>query len=401
MATYSFVEVFPDGTRKRTTMEIANEQRLKNIIKARGNIAVDIKESGLLNKDIDLRKVTQKDLAVFCEQMSGLIKAGVSIVSCLEMVIKTTTRKKLKNALKDVVISVKSGISFSTALLDYPEVFPLIMTQMIKAGEESGSLDEIFLRLSKQFEKSAKLANTIKKALAYPKMVIAVVIAALVVVCVVVVPQFVEVFEELQTELPFTTKMFIVLSKAFTTYWWLLALFIGFCFIFWIVFSRSDYGKHKLAEWSLKIPLVKDLVEKNVSANFARTLSTLLSSGMDYPKSLEIVADTMSNVLFKEACERIKADVENGDTLTLSLKRQEIFPELLENLLQIGEDTGSIEHMLLNSAEYFEDEVETATVQLTEAINPILIVFVGIMIGLLVYSIYSPMFSVYDAIGAQ
>ena len=396
---YKYTLVTPDGTRTQQTLEAKTVDRLKTIVQVNGNLAVDIKEAGALNQDVDLGRVTVKDLAMFCQQMKSIVKAGVTAVDALEMVASTTKCKKLKKTTLSCVERVRTGVPISDTMLDYPEIFPLIMCQMIKAGEASGRLDEIFDRLAVQFEKSYKLKNTIKKALAYPKMIMVVVIIALIVVCTAVVPMFVDIFKQLNTELPITTKFFILLSDLFTKYW-LPTLVVAIILITtWILFSRSEEGQKFIDRTKLKLPLVKNLEVKTASANLARTLSTLLDSGLDYPKALEIARDTMSNYYFKEGVETIRIDVMNGLTLTQSLKKTGLFPELLENLLQIGEDTGNVEEMLNNSATYFEEEVETATLQLTSVLQPIIIIIMGVFIGLLVYSIYSPMFSMYKGIG--
>lgn len=396
---YKYTLVTPDGTRTQQTLEAKTVDRLKTIVQVNGNLAVDIKEAGALNQDVDLGRVTVKDLAMFCQQMKSIVKAGVTAVDALEMVASTTKCKKLKKTTLSCVERVRAGVPISDTMLDYPEIFPLIMCQMIKAGEASGRLDEIFDRLAVQFEKSYKLKNTIKKALAYPKMIMVVVIIALIVVCTAVVPMFVDIFKQLNTELPITTKFFILLSDLFTKYW-LPTLVVSIILITtWILFSRSEEGQKFIDRTKLKLPLVKNLEVKTASANLARTLSTLLDSGLDYPKALEIARDTMSNYYFKEGVETIRIDVMNGLTLTQSLKKTGLFPELLENLLQIGEDTGNVEEMLNNSATYFEEEVETATLQLTSVLQPMIIIIMGVFIGLLVYSIYSPMFSMYKGIG--
>jgi type IV pilus assembly protein PilC len=396
---YQFTLVSSDGKRKTTTLEADNIDRLRSIVQKDGNLAINIKEAGSLSKEVDFSRVTIKDLALFCQQMTSILKAGVPTVDALEMVIGTTKKKKLKNAISICCENIRSGITMSQAFSEFPKIFPLIMCQMIKAGEESGALDEIFYRLSIQFEKSYKLHNTIKKALAYPKMIIVVVIIALIVVCAVVVPMFVDIFNDLGTELPFTTKMFMALSSLFTTYWWL-ALIIAIVLISsFIAFKRSKFGSECLDKLKLKLPLIKNLEIKAASANLARTLSTLLDSGLDYPKALEIARDTMSNSVFRDGVDEIRTNVINGMTLTQALKKTKLFPELLENLLQIGENTGNIEEMLNNSAVYFEEEVETATLQLTTAIQPMIIVIMGVFVGALVYSIYTPMFSLYASIG--
>ena len=191
----------------------------------------------------------------------------------------------------------------------------------------------------------------------------------------------------------------MALSDLFSKKWYVLVGIIVFSVSFWLILSHNPKGRRFIDKAKLKIPLVNNLVIKTASANFARTLSTLLKAGMDYPTSLDIVKDTMDNTYFIEGIENIKVDVENGIPLTDSLKKTQLFPELLENLLQVGEETGNIEQMLENSANYFEDEVQTATRQLTSALNPIIIVVLGVFVGLLVYSIYTPMFSMYQGIG--
>lgn len=396
---YKYTLVSPDGTRKQQTLEAKTVDRLKAIVQVNGNLAVDIKEAGALNQELDFSKVTVKDLAMFCQQMESIVKAGVTAVDALEMVANTTKCTRLKKTTLFCVERVRAGTPISDAMQDYPEVYPLIMCQMIKAGEASGRLDEIFNRLAVQFEKSYKLKNTIKKALAYPKMIIVVVIIALIVVCTVVVPMFVDIFNQLNTELPVTTKFFILLSDLFTKYWLPSLIVVIILVATWILFSRSEEGRKAIDKAKLKIPLFRNLEVKTASANLARTLSTLLDSGLDYPKALEIARDTMSNYYFKQGVETIRVDVMNGFTLTQSLKKTGLFPELLENLLQIGEDTGNVEEMLNNSASYFEEEVETATLQLTSALQPIIIIVMGVFVGMLVYSIYSPMFSMYKGIG--
>lgn len=399
MPLYQFIAVKPDGTRKKETMEAANPDRLKALVKSNGDIALNIKEAGALQMEIDFSKVKIKDLSVFCEQMHSILKAGVPVAEALEMVGKTASNGKLKKTVAYVVEKIKSGNVLSSVMMEFPDVFPLIMVQMIRAGEASGALDEIFGRLATQFEKSNKTSSTIKKALAYPKMIIVVVLLALVVVCAYVVPMFVEIFSSIGSDLPITTKFFMLLSDIFTKYWYIALLVVIVLVSVWTVFSRSEWGSRIICETKLKIPLFSDLEKKTASANLARTLSTLLRAGLDYPKALEIAADTMSNVIFKECVQNISTDIKNGIPLNASIKKAQLFPELLESMVDIGENTGNMEQMLENSANYFEEEVETATIALTSAIQPAILIFMGVFVGMLVYSIYTPMFSMYSSIG--
>lgn len=399
MPLYQYIAVKADGTRKKETMEASSIDRLKAMVYSNGDIAVRIKEAGAMQAEIDISRVTIKDLAVFCDQMHSILKAGVPPADALEMVARTTTKTKLKKATTTVVEKVKAGSTLSSVLSEFPNIFPLIMVQMIRAGEASGSLDEIFGRLATQFEKSYKTQGTIKKALAYPKMILIVVALALVVVCAKVVPMFVEIFDSLGSDLPITTKFFILLSDLFTKYWFISLIVVIVIIAAWLLFSKSERGSRLICIWKLKIPLFKDLEVKTASANLARTLSTLLKAGLDYPKALAIAADTMSNIIFKEAVDTIVEDVKNGMVLNNAIKKTQLFPELLESMVDIGENTGNMEQMLENSANYFEEEVETATVALTSALQPIIMIVMGVFVGMLVYSIYSPMFSMYSNIG--
>lgn len=398
MQKYSYIAVGIDGKRQRKVMEASSPERVKALAKLDGEIAIGIQEASALQKDLELKKITIKDLAVLCQQMHSILKAGVPAADALGMVAKTTHNSKLKRVTFQVVEKIKAGTPMSTCMSEHEDVYPAIMTQMIKAGEASGSLDEIFGRLGTQFEKSSKTRNAIKKALAYPKVIIAVVAVALVIICAYIVPMFVEVFNQLGADIPITTKFFILLSNLVTKYWYIGLTLVIFFIASWVIFSHSEKGKRIISIAKLKIPLFKQLEEKTASANLARTMSTLLKAGLDYVKALEIASDTMDNVIFKESLGAIAEDIKNGVTLNVAIRKVNIFPELLVSMIDIGENTGNMETMLENCANYFEDEVESATVALTSAIQPIVIVLMGIIVGAMVYSIYMPMFSMYGNI---
>ena len=377
-------------------MTCDNERELKSLVQRNGDIVIDIKNKGSMYQEIDLSRTPgPKELGMFCTQIHSILKAGVPVVEALEMVLPTTKNTKLKKATEEIIENINSGLSMSDSMAKHSEIFPLVMTQMIKAGEASGKLLEVFDRLGTQFEKEFKLKNSIKRALSYPKIILFVMLAAIVVVCAVVVPMFVKIFEEMDTELPITTKMFIGLSELFTTKWYILVIIIVVGFSAWKLAMNSEQGRRKWTELKLKIPLISDLIIKTESANFARIFSTLLSSGKDYPDSLDITKDTTDNVLFKEAIERINNNIKQGNNLADSMKYEELFPVMMVSMATIGENTGNVGGMLENAADYFEEEVETATMRVTGAIQPIIIIFLGIFVGLLVYSIYSPMFSMY------
>ena len=396
MPNYQYTILRPDGMQEKKVMTIGSEQELKRVAQKDGNIVIDIKDKGALYGEINLsRNPGAKELGVYCQQITSILKAGVPVVEALEMVVPTTKNTKLVKATQEVIDDINSGLSMSDAMQKHQEIFPLVMVQMVKAGEMSGKLVEMFDRLSVQFEKEFKLKNNIKKALSYPKMIGVVMIIAMIVVCVVVVPMFVKIFEEMEVELPFTTKIFIFISELFTTKWYILLALVVVGFAAYKLVTNSEQGRRKIAELSFKLPLIGDLTQKTESANFARIFSTMLSSGRDYPDSLDIAKDTTDNILFKEAVMRINENIKNGNNLADSMKKEPLFPIMMISMCVIGENTGNVGGMLENAAEYFEDEVETATIRVTGMIQPIIIVILGIFVGLLVYSIYSPMFSMY------
>lgn len=400
MPNYQYTVLHPDGKKTKQTMSFESERELRNAVQKNGNLVIEIKDTGAWGTEIDISKPPKaKELGVFCTQVHSILQAGVPAIEAFGMVLKTTSNKKLKKALNDVIDEVNSGMFISDALNRHTDVFPVLMIQMIKAGEASGQLTNIFQRLGKQFEKEAQLKNTMKKALAYPKMIVLVVCLALVVVCAYVMPMFADIFKDMGTDLPFTTKIFLGLSDLFTSKWYIMLTIIVTLFIVWKLFANSKQGKRILAAMKLKMPLIKDLTVKTESANFARVFSTLLSSGKDYPSSLEITEHTMGNVFFQEAVSTINEEVKQGKTLTSAMKDVKIFPELLVSMCDIGENTGKVGEMIENAADYFEDETETATVKLTSALQPIIMIFLGIFVGMMVYSIYTPMFSMYQGIG--
>ncbi len=399
MALYEYKLVGPDGKVKKGRLEAPNADRVRSIVQEPGSYVTDVKEAGSMQRDIDLKKVKAKDLAIFCEQTTSILRAGVPITEAIDMTAKTTQNSKLRKTLKLVLSRVVQGISLSGALGEYPDIFPLVMIQMIKAGEESGRQVEVFERLAVQFKKQEATRNQIKKALAYPKMIFTVVILALCVVCGYVVPMFVDIFDDMGTDIPWSTKIFMALSDLITQKWWLLLIIVVVLFVSWTCFKHTEVGEKFIDTFKRKVPLFKNLTIKSAAADFARTLTTLLSSGMDYPRALEIAAETMTSLAYKDAVFQIHDDILNGATLTSAVVKTGMFPELLTSLMNIGENTGDIPKMLSNAADYFEDEVQTATLQLTSAINPIIIIFMGVFVGLLVYSIYSPMFSMYSGIG--
>jgi len=398
MTTYTYVALDKKGNKRQSTIDANSIDEARQLVALTGKTIIDIKEPSALSKLKIPKKVIPKDLSIFSQQMASMLKAGVTVVDALNMVAMSTSNETLKEALVNVSGVVAKGESLAVAMSEYKDVFPFILVKMIEAGELSGSLDATFDRMGVQFEKSQKTKDTIKKALSYPKLLLGVCFGAVGVVSTVVLPNFVGIFEEMGTDLPLPTKMLMGLSDFVMNYWYLILIAITAIVISWKLFSNSEKGKDTISKVKLKIPAFKNLEEKTATANMARLLCTLLGSGMYMAQALEIVEGTMENVVYREALTSIRKDVLNGVSLSEATEDTGIFPKLFLNLISIGEKTGEISGMLEKSANYFEDEVDLATQQLSGMLQPIMIMIMGGMVGLLVYAIYGPMMGIYDGL---
>ena len=398
MTTYTYVALDKRGNKKQSTIDANSIDEARQLVALTGKTIIEIREPSALSKLKVPKKVIPKDLSIFCQQMTSMLKAGVTVVDALNMVSMSTSNPTLKEALISVSASVAKGDSLATAMSEYKDVFPFILVKMIEAGELSGSIDATFDRMGIQFEKSQKTKDTIKKALNYPKLLLGVCFGAVGVVSTVVLPNFVGIFEEMGTELPLPTKILMGLSDFVMGNWYIILIVLAAVIISWKLFSNSDKGKDMISRVKLKIPAFRNLEEKTATANMARLLCTLLGSGMYMAQALEIVEGTMENVVYKEALGNIRRDVLNGMSLYEATEDTGIFPQLFLNLISIGEKTGEISGMLEKSANYFEDEVDLATQQLSAMLQPAMIMIMGGMVGLLVYAIYGPMMGIYDGL---
>lgn len=398
MQTYTYVALDKKGNKRQSTVDANSIEEARQLVSLTGKTIIEIREPSPLSKLKMPKKVIPKDLSIFCQQMTSMLKAGVTVVDALNMVALSTGNATLKEALINVSASVAKGDSLALGMSEYKNVFPFILVKMVEAGEMSGSIDETFERMGIQFEKSQKTKDTIKKALNYPKLLLGICFAAVMLVSTVVLPNFVGIFEEMGTELPLPTVMLMGLSDFIMAYWYIILIAIASAMIAWKLFSNSDKGKDIISRVKLKIPAFKNLEEKSATATMARLLCTLLGSGMFMAQALEIVEGTMENAVYKEALGDIRRDVLNGMSLYEATEDTGKFPLLFLNLISIGEKTGEISSMLEKSANYFEEEVDLATQQLSAMLQPAMIMIMGGMVGLLVYAIYGPMMGIYDGL---
>lgn len=401
MTDYTYVAIGKDGKEVKGTIQANDENNARARLKKEGLQPVSVKKASILNKDISIGGggVKIRDLSVFCRQFTSILNAGVTVVDALRMMSEQSDNKTLKTTLNEVRMSVEQGDTLAGAMGKFPKVFPSMLVTMVEAGEESGSLEVSFERMSTQFEKSAKMAGLVKKAMIYPIVLMCVAVIVVIVMSVFVIPQFATMFEDMGSELPAVTKAVVALSDVLIYKWYILLIAVV-VIIFGIKFyAGTDSGKVVFGKLAMKAPLFGKLNVKSYSAKFSRTLSTLVSSGLGISQAIEITAKSMTNVLYSQALEKVKQDVEQGVAISVPVRKSGVFPPMVSNMLAIGEETGNIEDMLDKVAEYYEEETELATQGLTAAMEPLIIVVMGVIVGTLVLAMYMPMISMYGGLG--
>ena len=404
MESFSYKAVSAAGKDVKGSVEAESREEAARKIKEQGLVPVSIGKQGALDKDVNIpifkgKKIPARDMSVFCRQFASILKAGVSVINALEMLSEQTENKKLKEAIVNTQSNVEKGESLSDSMRQN-DAFPSFLIDMVRAGEASGSLENSLTRMAIQFEKDAKLNGIVKKAMMYPIVLICVMIGVVIVMLTFVIPSFMTMFEDLDSELPATTKAILAMSNSLKNYWYIYIIVVVGIVVGIQMYKRTDNGRHNLDKLKLKIPVFGLLQTKSACASFARTMSTLLQAGMPMIDALEISASTMKNVLFYDGLEKVKNGVSLGLPLSNQLKATGLFPAMVVHMVGIGEETGNVEEMLTNSATYYEEEVEVQTQTLTSLMEPIIIVLMAFVVVLLIMAIYQPMIQLYNTLGS-
>lgn len=397
MAQYNYKAMDKNGKAKKGSIEAINLDKAKEKLKSEGLIVQDIKEQGAGKKGGG-KKVKDKDLAVFCKQFSAVLNAGVTIISALEMMSEQLENKTLKRALQEAQAYVQKGGTLADAFKLNPKVFPPIMINMTAAGEMSGNLEICFDRLTTHFETANALHSKVKGAVTYPIVILIVVVAVVAVLLVGVIPQFSQMFDDLGSELPAATQMLVNLSDFLQHKWYILVIIVAAIVFGLKAFGKTEPGSLMYAKIGIKFPLFGNLTIKSAAATFSRTMATLMASGISLIDAVEQVAKMINNRIIREALLDAKTQIAKGVPLSKPLRDCGIFPPMLPQMTKIGEETGNIEDMMDKVADYYEMEVNDATDALTAAMEPLIIVIMGVVVGGIVMAIYSPMLSMYDAI---
>ncbi|MFH1857255.1 MAG: type II secretion system F family protein [Candidatus Omnitrophota bacterium] len=370
------------------------------LAKASAKSKASSKKSNIKIPFFGIGTVKSKDMVLFTRQLATLIDADLPLVRSL-----TVLRDQLKGgAMKDVIAQlardVESGSTLSESLARFPKVFSKLYINMIKAGEAGGVLEVVLDRLADFNEKSQRLAGRVRSALAYPVFVVLIAMTVLIVLMAFIVPRFMEIFAEVGTSLPALTVMLLNISSFFKSKWYVgVAFVIGIGFIFRFL-NVSPKTKIFMDTVKLKIPIVGALIKKVSVARFARTLGTLVSSGVPILQALDITRDTAGNEVIAKAVARVHDSIREGESLAAPMEASGVFPLMVVNMVDVGEETGSLDRMLVKVADTYEEEVDTAVGALTSLLEPLLIVFMGVIVGFIVIAMFLPLVSLMSALGS-
>ncbi len=363
---------------------------------------VDIKQKPV-GKDISLQKfgsrVEIKDIAVFCRQFAALNHAGVPVPACLDILREQTENKRLRGALAGMHENVQKGKSLSDTMLKYTEIFPQLLISMVEAGETSGTLDTVMGKMAEHFETQNGIDQKIKSALTYPAVVACVAVGVVIFLVSFVLPTFIGLFRSAGVELPVPTKILIGFSGLIRNYWYIFLMAFAASYALYKFYITSSEGRKRVDGLKLSLPVIGTLNRQIVTARFTRTLGILIRSGVPLLRSMEITDKVIGNRTVSEAISDISAALAEGSGLAAPMRSSGLFPPVVYQMVEVGESSGTLDDMLLNAADFFDREVETAAARLTSMIEPALTLFMAGIIGFIVISIALPMFRMMNLVG--
>ena len=401
MSTYVFKAMDTAGAKASGEVEAETKQAVADQLRQRGLIVLDIADKGG-SKEINLSfmgKPKATDLTILTRQLATMVNSGMTILRALYILEGQTENKQLAETIGEVRKDVEAGIALSDALERHPKTFDQLFTAMTRAGETGGMLDQALLRVADQLEAADSLRRQVKSAMMYPIVVLTFACLVMIAMLVFLVPVFIDTFESLNSELPAITKLTVAMSEAVTSYWYVVLASVAVMVVAFKRWKKTEAGRRGFDKFKLRLPMkVGEIVQKVSLARWSRTLSALVKAGVPLMQAMEITGKTSGNWVVENAMDSVVESVRAGGTIADPLKASPIFPGMVTQMVSVGEDTGALDTMLEKIAEFYEDQVAAAVKSLTAIIEPIMIVFVGGMVGFIVIAMYMPMFKVYDAI---
>lgn len=401
---WKYVAVTANGqTREKGSVEAKDKEQAISKVSALGLIPIqliDTSQDSILNKEIGgIKRMPKKaELAAMARQLSTMVTAGVSIIRSLEIIVEQISNERLREAVTQCIASIQAGDSFSASMAKSPEIFPPLMIHMVQAGETGGFLDEALTSVADSFESDVTLQRQVKSALTYPVIVLCLAAVLVAAMLIYVVPVFVDIFDQLNAELPFITKILVGMSKVAP--FAVGALIVGGTAfsVYWSKNKNSDTIRSWWDPLKLKLPVFGNLNNKVALARFCSNFAAMLAAGVPILQALDIVGATSGNKVYEDATRETSKLVEKGYRLSDALSSQQVFPTLVIQMVRIGEDSGEIDHMLESAGRSYDEEVKAITKQLSSLLEPLMIVVLGVVVGAMLIALYYPMFTVYDNI---
>lgn len=400
MPGYFYIVADKAGKEKRGKMEANNRDAAKELLKKDGYAILSLEEQ---SQQFDMnftfgRKLKPRDLSVFCRQFVSILESGVAMKEALVMLEEQTENKTLKKSIAEVLTNIEKGNSLADAMRGESHVFPPMLINMVEAGESSGNLEMAFSRMAEQFEKEAKLKATVRKATVYPIVLIFACIGVIGVMLLYVIPIFIDMFKEIDMEMPAFTMFVMGLSEWAGTHVYIIVGVAVAIFAAYQAYYRTEGGRKNIDRIKMKMPLFGQLVVKSNCSRFARTASTLLAAGVPMIDCLDIVSRIVNNIHYSMAIQNAREEVMKGIPLSEPLRDAGIFPPMVYHMTGIGEETGNIEQMLNKLADYYDEEVEITTQTILAAMEPLIIVFMAVVVGSLVVASILPIAAMYEGL---
>ena len=398
MPAFTYTARALNGDLRTATIEAPNRDEVVAQLKRQRLNVVKIDEAAVAKKKKSGGKIKMRDIVIFTRQFSTMINAGLPLVQALDILAKQSENKALKDVTRAVVFDVESGHTVADALRKHPRAFTDLYVNMVAAGEAGGILDTILMRLATFLEKNDALVRKVKGAMIYPGVIMSVAAIAIVVLLLFVIPVFEKMFESVGMPLPLPTRVVISMSRFLQSYWWL--VIGGFMAAGWSLkkyYATSD-GKLAIDKMLLKMPVLGDVLRKSAVSRFTRTLGTLIGSGVSILDGLEITAKTAGNRVIQDAIMESRASIAGGETISAPLQKSQVFPPMVISMIAVGEQTGGLDEMLSKIADFYDEEVDAAVSGLLSLMEPVMIVFLGVVVGGMVVAMYLPIFDMMNAV---
>ncbi|MEF9952085.1 MAG: type II secretion system F family protein [Clostridium sp.] len=396
MAQYNYTVIDKAGKKKKGTLDAQSEEVAREILQGRGMYIIDMGSQSLTFGGKKC-KTKLKDISLFSRQVATMLSSGVNILVAIEAMEDATDDKNFRNALKDLQRKVQTGTALSQAMRDNPTAFPDLLCTMIASGELTGDLDKAFDRMALYYDKQYKMNQKIVNATIYPSILVCVSILAITALMIFAIPQFLQVFDEMNIELPAITKFVLALGIGMKKFWYLLVAFVVAVILGYKAYYASSEGGVVIDGLKLKIPVIGQILIYAALARFSRTLSALLEAGVGVLPAIEITKAVVLNKFMVRNMEGMVGSIKSGESLSSNLETIEIIPKIFTVMVKTGEDSGQLDFMLLKAADLYENEVDVKVSRINTIIEPVIIVFLAVVLGVIMASVMLPMFTLYGS----